>query len=363
MNICLLLFVILLAGTIPSSSANVLLSQDYGPGYQTALRESYAYVTNNFGVAIYDISDQSAPSRVNEFTLGGPAGGIEIDGDTLFIAGLASGLVIADLSESATQPSILAEYIMSDYVTQVSVIGNYAYLVTGFGILQILDISDPNNPEELGGLTLSELTLGLAVYGDTIYISQPGSGLKVVDASNINSLQYNSLVAGTTGARDIQVYGDLLYLARGTSGVDILNVSNSSNPEIIGHFNDGGNSFGLHGDSHYLCIADLLEGIEVLDITDATNPVEHTQYTDAAPHNLIFSERFAYIADQDDEFKIVDFTSSIPEYNESLPPSGNHSSTTTNSMFPLDTLIVPLVISVTLCVVIVVGTTIYRKRK
>jgi hypothetical protein len=79
----------------------------------------------------------------------------------------------------------------------------------------------------------------------------------------------------------------------------------------LGQYNDGGNSFGIHGDSRYLLIADLEQGVELLDISNPETLVEVAQHDDAAPHDLIYNNEYAYVADQDEEFQIVNFESSI----------------------------------------------------
>ncbi len=308
---------------------SISLAQSNAPGYKIAFDESFAYVTNNDGVGVYDITDLTNTERIGQINLAA-SGGIEIEDGILFIAAMSRGLVIANVSESATNPSILSEFTLNDYITQVCVIDTYAYVSTGFGIIQILDISDLSNPLDLGQLTVSGLTLALAVSGDVVYIAQPDSGLQTIDASDMNSLQFHGLVGATSGARDMHIQGEYMYLARGTSGVDILDISNPLNPIILGNFNDGGNSFGLHGDSHYICVADLHDGVEIVDVSDSANPVEITEYTDAAPHDLLYSDRYAYVADQDDEFLLVDFTQEITEYDESTS-TGTSSSASTNT--------------------------------
>ncbi|MFW9907303.1 MAG: LVIVD repeat-containing protein [Candidatus Thorarchaeota archaeon] len=305
-----LLFLVCVSSNASRVDANQL-AQSNGPGYDVAINESHAFVTNNDGVAVYDIQNPSEPDRLGQIVLGGEARGIEVIGDILYTAGLSRGLIIADISENPVNPIILTEYTLSDYVSEVCIYGDYAYLSSGFGEFQILDISNPSTPIGLGHLSISELTLGIAVSGSTVYIAQPNSGMRLIDVSDLNSPYTFSLVSGTSGARELYVQGDLLYVARGTSGVSIFDISDSSNPLPLGQYNDGGNSFGVHGDSQYLLIADLEQGVELLDISDPETPVEVAQYDDAAPHNLIYNNGYAYLADQDDEFQIIYFGSSF----------------------------------------------------
>jgi len=92
--------------------------------------------------------------------------------------------------------------------------------------------------------------------------------------------------------------------------VSIFDISDSPNPVFLGAYNDGGNSYGVHGDDNYLCIADLVQGVELLDISNPQNPVEIDQYSNSAPHDLIYEQGYAYLADQDDEFLLIDLESS-----------------------------------------------------
>ncbi|MFW9770193.1 MAG: LVIVD repeat-containing protein [Candidatus Thorarchaeota archaeon] len=306
---CLLFLVIASSSALGVNA--IQIAQSNGPGYDVTVTETHAFVTNNDGVAVYDIQNPSEPDRLGQIDLGGEARGIEVIGDIIYIAGLSHGLIIADINDNPTNPIILAEYTLSDYISEVCIYGDYAYLSSGFGEFQILDISNPSTPVGLGHLPISELTLGIAVSGSTVYIAQPNSGLRLIDVSNLNSPFILSLVSGTSGARDLHVQGDLLYVARGTSGVSIFDISDSSNPMPLGQYNDGGNSFGIHGDSQYLLIADLEQGVELLDISNPETPVEVAQHDDAAPHDLIYNNCYAYLADQDEEFLIVNFESSI----------------------------------------------------
>ncbi|MFW9844633.1 MAG: LVIVD repeat-containing protein [Candidatus Thorarchaeota archaeon] len=301
---CLVFFVL-----VSSSGFGVdgnQIAQSNGPGYEITINETHAFVSNNYGVAVYDIQDPAAPARLAQISLGGEAEDVIVLGDILYIGALSRGLVIANISEDPTSPTILTEYTLSDYVTRLCIQGNYAFISSGYGEIQIIDISNPSDLGTLGHLTINELTLDIAVHDDTVYLAQPFSGLKVINVSDLNSPQLLSLVSGTSGARDLHVQGDLLYVARGSSGVGIFDISDSTNPTVLGQFSDVGEAFGLHGDDQYLCIADLEDGVELIDISDSESPVEVAHYDDAAPHDVIYREGYAYLADQDEEFLLID---------------------------------------------------------
>ena len=68
----------------------------------------------------------------------------------------------------------------------VAVSGNYAYVAAEYGGLQVIDVSNPANPERVGGRTndLGGIPTGVAVSGNYAYVADFGAGLQVIDVSN-----------------------------------------------------------------------------------------------------------------------------------------------------------------------------------
>jgi hypothetical protein len=94
--------------------------------------------------------------------------------------------------------------------------------------------------------------------------------------------------------------------------VRILSVAEPLAPTTIASFNDGGEAWGIGGDSHHLWIVDLQEGIKLFDVSDPRLPELVAQDQHYAPHDLFFNGDYAYLADQDRGFIILEYVEGIP---------------------------------------------------
>ncbi len=126
----------------------------------------------------------------------------------------------------------------------IDVAGKYAYLSrydSGGpfdGNLQILDISNPNDPFVIGSIDLDDDVYGVSVVGDVAYVAGLDKGLMVVD------------------------------------------VSSPTSPSLVTTMNIDGYAFGVSANDQYACVAvfnDIVPeniGLMVYDISIPTNPVE-----------------------------------------------------------------------------------------
>ena len=110
-------------------------SSNTGAAYDVYLEAGYAYVTNNDGIEIFDISRVGKPQRVGEFH-SGTSFGVYVQNELAYIAGEAD-LSIVDV-RNPTNPQRLGEHASKGVSDQVRVDGSYAYLATSTG-LKIVD--------------------------------------------------------------------------------------------------------------------------------------------------------------------------------------------------------------------------------
>jgi hypothetical protein len=119
---------------------------------------------------------------------GYPTGGPASDGGRLrqprLRGGLAvSGLQVIDISNPAN-PQRVGGYVTSGSATGVAVSGTHAYVAEGGHGLQIIDMSDPANPQRVGGYDTSGYAGGVAVSGHYAYVATGDAGLQIIDVSN-----------------------------------------------------------------------------------------------------------------------------------------------------------------------------------
>ena len=113
-----------------------------------------------------------------------------------------------DTIEPASSPHFILEKLSSLYdggnPHNVMVSGDLAFVADGYEGLEIINISNPSNPVELG---------------------QYGSGGNYYD---------------------VWVEGDLAFIAAYADGLVIVNISNPNTPSFVGNYDDGGFAKGVY---------------------------------------------------------------------------------------------------------------------
>ncbi len=84
-----------------------------------------------------------------------------------------------DVSNPAN-PQRVGGYDTSGYAYGVAVSGNYAYVADYDAGLQVIDVSNPANPQRVGGYDTSGSAYGVAVSGNYAYVADGDWGLMIL---------------------------------------------------------------------------------------------------------------------------------------------------------------------------------------
>ncbi len=320
----LISLVLIVAGIISAVFVSIetnpeIIIQGRLVGYNIEVAGNFAYVSNNDGVVVIDKSVYSAPIRIANIPLSNGAFGMDIEDDLLYVAGTTNGLVIVDISVPSS-PAILGNASVG-VAYNVFVTGDRAYVVNTDGKLAVIDVSDSSNPSILGTFAVASRGNDVATVGNIAYFAALDNGLIVMNVSEPSSPDIIRTLSNSQGSWDICVYGEILYLGCHGGGLRIYNISSPEDPIWLSSFNDGGEVYGVSGNGEYLVLADLQEGAEFLDVTDPRNPVLIAKYANAAPHSVYYDGVYAYLADQDKEFILIDFDVDNPVGYPSRSPN------------------------------------------
>ena len=285
-----------------------------GSGRKVRIFGDYAYVTGSYGIHIVDISNPFEVSVAGEFIRSSPGGvyphGVDVKDGKCYISFNAMGLYIVDVS-NPENPVELGHFDALDWARDVVVVDSLAYLLNlnnggGFSdalqYLQILNISDPNNIYEVGNW------IGSNVYAWS-----------------------NSLI----------VREDHAYVL-GDKGLFILDITDPTSPQTVGVWNSGGWNFRMSEDGDLLYIAKEGGGMKVVDVSDPTNPSLISTFStidycaDVAPRDSL-----VYIADADGGLLIAQHTFapvSIDNKNGAVPQSFHLDQNYPNPFNPVTTL-------------------------
>jgi hypothetical protein len=207
------------------------------PNSRTIVSGNYAYLgAGEPGLRIIDISDPSNPTFKGSYNTTSDAGKIALSGNYAYVPVGELGLQIIDISDP-TNPTFKGSCKTPGSAYEVAVSGNYAYVIVynitneKFNLL-IVDISDPSNPGWRGLYeTLNDQFQELTISGNYAYVITATSGLQIIDISDpsnptLKSSYYMYVTYGIT------LSGNYAYVV-GRFGLFTMDISDPSNPTII----------------------------------------------------------------------------------------------------------------------------------
>ncbi|MFX1470350.1 MAG: LVIVD repeat-containing protein [Promethearchaeota archaeon] len=267
---------------------------DIEVGYDVHVQGDYAYVTNNDGLMIIDISNPSDPVKVGELLCGGVIG-VVVENNLGYIASPSNGLIIADIS-SSTNPQQVGHY--GAEASKIAVSGSYASVGQYSNGFKILNISDPTNPVLVGEYSDTRCD-AIEIKDNFVYYANAEVGLRIISVSNPSTPQLVTTIFQTGGANDIYISDDVLFLACWGAGIRVINISNPSSPQMLDSYddNDGGEELGLIEKDGLLYVADNY-GVEIFNVSDPNSIVEVGQRTSGveAAHDIDVDDDYIYVA-------------------------------------------------------------------
>ncbi|MCW8961292.1 MAG: T9SS type A sorting domain-containing protein, partial [Ignavibacteriaceae bacterium] len=241
---------------------------DVGSIGHIEVRNGYAFITNDNGFYVWDVSNVQNP--VLQFSYPAP-----FDFDELYIA------------------------------------GNYAYIGVGPKGLQIFDISNPVNPVPLGKYDTFGVGLGLCIDGNLAYLADAEDGLVIIDKSNLDYPQLVGHYPIPDGfCYQVEVQNNIAYTACWTSGFRVIDVSNPSSPVELA-VDTSYDVWKLDVDGNYAYVVEAIANAEsyvhIYDITNPSNPVEvsSTQFPTTV-YEVFYDESYLYVANYTNGLRILD---------------------------------------------------------
>jgi hypothetical protein len=228
----------------PAAPAKITAYSVFSLGIQTPILVGhYLYLTTYLhGLSIIDISDPAAPREAGDYNVSGFLTEATGQGNYLYIVQLANtptgfeGVLILDVS-NPTAPVEIASFETGETftLTDVTIAGNYAYLVGESG-LRILDISDPAAPVVVGSYDTSVPALHLAVLNDYAYVATGEFGLYIIDVSNKAAPAEAGFYPTLGRPEDIVIAGSYAYVHDFSRGLQCLDISNPAAPFQLGAY-------------------------------------------------------------------------------------------------------------------------------
>jgi hypothetical protein len=304
----------------PTAPVGIDLAASYGRPFSLTVVDGLAYLANpgshgRGGLSVFDLSDPRAPIEIGVLQLPYGASDVAVEGGLAYVAAADLGLQAIDVSNP--EAPVALGRLATPYrdAATLAVADGFAYVLTPStrysrnGALQIIDLSIPTTPIEVGTTTVSGIAFSpeVAVVGDLAYVTVGEEGLRIIDVSNpatpveIGALDTPGFASGVTGVNDVA------YVADGGTGLRIIDVTEPTAPVEISAIDTPGFAGTVEVVNGLAYVADGDSGLRVIDVSNAEAPVEVGAIeTPGHARNVAVVGGLAYVADVSGGLRIID---------------------------------------------------------
>jgi hypothetical protein len=289
--------------------------------------DGYIYLADGYAAApnfhIFDTSQiQSNMTPVGSYQTVDIAWGVSVNNSIAYVADEWAGLQIIDCSDPQN-PQFVGSYDIGGYARNIQLSGNLCYVACGGGNLRVVDCSIPDSAQEVGYFDALGLTADVWVRNDTAFIAegydevQGPRGVEIVDFTDINN---PSLIGSYTFPeasphvwfeQHIVVLGPRGYVTDGRLGFWIMDFSDPENPDTFSNFDidpdDQVKACDIFVVDTLVYVAYSDSGLYVVNVSNPYSPYEITHYVTPSPALAVFvQDDKAYVACGDSGLYIFD---------------------------------------------------------
>jgi hypothetical protein len=298
-----------------------LVGSYQAPDYSMDLSVSgnFAYLADRMsGLMIIELCKLTTPNQMGEYRLPMRGGKIYVSGNYALMGSSTDESTgkkyvnIIDISNPES-PILASIFEIPEYLDDVVIQNNYAYLAEGLRGLQIVDIGDPYHPVGIATYDTPGDVKKVYVSGNYAFLADEQKGLFILDIKEPNNpvLVSNTLEVGWT-IQDVFVEGNYAYVGDWNNKLAILDIKNPVKPSLISQIATSGNVVDVYVYGTYAYIANQSGGLQIIDISNPQNPVEVSTYLSSIPNkqakNLFVSGNYAYLIYGDDGLHIIDIS-------------------------------------------------------
>jgi hypothetical protein len=235
-----------------SSSKQLVGYWGVGPSGEVAVDGQFAYVNSGSNLEILDVSDPKRLLHIGRTSLSGPVVDVELEGEHAYV--VTNHIPIAGAPHEAKKHG-----------------------------LEVVDVSDPTSPQEVGVFETSGVARKVAVSRDFAFVADGRDGLRVIDVSAPNRLRETTFLGSSSNAIAIEVSKGLAYLAGGPEGLWILDAELPSVAlDKLGRYNPGGHVVDVTVTGDYALAVvrsrspknGRTSDVRVVDVSDSSSPQE-----------------------------------------------------------------------------------------
>ena len=267
------------------------------------------------GLNVIDVTNATNPKVIGSYDPPGGTCDVAISGHHAYLTDCDSlyaveGLRIVNIAYAKLPRKTSELSILEPKAIRVK--GNVAYISTLRGDFNAINISNPQEPDGLSGVSTGNKAIGFDIAGEYAYVASGASGLKIIDISEPTHLQLVGEINPVDGAAvDVALSGNYAYLAYGYAGfsrytgIYVIDTTNKTHPIVVRNFPMGAvKDIEIGGGYLYAATGDSLH---IFDISNPTTPREVGHFDSRRSDHISVDGHFIYISN-DDSVYILDIT-------------------------------------------------------
>ncbi len=225
------------------------------------------------GLTVLGLDDEQSITFLGFCGTDGDDNFLKVRDTLIFIASKGYGLRVVNISNPEV-PEEIGNYNPGDQSLALDLYGDYVLLAARLQKLRVIDVSDPTTPVEISSFDDVTAAYGVAVSGDIAYVTSLGSGLHILDISDVTNIQELSVLPTGGVPYDVAVYGNYVYIADGNAGVLVVDVSEPSSPQVVDTILLSGATKRVKVNSDHLFVLNDQEGLQIYSLADPASPTE-----------------------------------------------------------------------------------------
>ncbi len=232
-----------------------------------------------------------------------------------YVACGLAGVIVFDVTDPAN-PERVGGYDTEGSAKAVALQSNHLFVADNKFGLVVLDITTPSTPELVGEFKKSADYRDIAVSGGYAYLAASKKGLQVFDIRTLSAPQFVGSIT-TRSAIGVVVVGDYAYVADYSDGLKVIDISSPSTPSLAGAYNNLYRSYDVAVQGDFAYVADDTNGLQIINISVPTNLTHMGGYTTKKSQGIVVDGSYAYLANRENGVEVVDVS------NPSTPISAN----------------------------------------
>lgn len=235
-----------------------------GQTFEAEVVDGYAYVADALkGLKVIDVRNPAQPVEVGQVSAAVSIA-VRVVGSRAYMTDFAGKkLIIVDISNPAS-PVVLSESALPGDGRATYVVGNRAYVASGWGGVAVFDVSNAAAPVKEGQFFSDHYVRGLTLKGNLAYVLDYFSGdLVVFDLTDLKSpLELGRVRMQGSSPRRIEIRDNLAFVvAEGDlGGLFAVDIADPARMEVLGKIYTGGFARDIQIDGSLLHVADQLSG-------------------------------------------------------------------------------------------------------